>query len=162
MSVKITKKLWGKAGGLCSICKQPLIIEKNIIGEESHIFGQKNGSARFDNLKPNSEVDSYENLILLCPNHHEEIDKNPIDWTTEKLIKIKDDHERWVSQNISFSKLSEIEARISLSNTSGKNIIGIDINQPTRLKAGTQVKIENVSGENITGIKVGGNGGDSR
>ena len=44
---------------------------------------------------------SYHNLILLCPNHHTEIDKAANNRPVEKLHIIKSKHELWVSETLS-------------------------------------------------------------
>lgn len=47
-----------------------------------------------------SSRDSYENLILLCPNHHSEVDKIPDNWPADRLIEAKSQHEKWVSERL--------------------------------------------------------------
>jgi hypothetical protein len=63
---------------------------------------------------PKKERDRYNNLILLCPTHHTDIDKNSDDWPVDKLHIVKKDHENWVSEqlsagNISVSKIDNTE-----------------------------------------------------
>lgn len=113
------KKLWGKSGGICAICKSSLIekkLEGNtkdfLIGEMAHIFGEKDGSARFNPGMTDLERNSENNLILLCPTDHTKIDKNEQEYTVEKLTKIKKDHEKWLQDamreempNLTFSEL---------------------------------------------------------
>jgi len=75
------KKLWGLAAGRCSRpdCAQECIrfLDSNdptIIGEMAHIIAKKPGGPRG---QAGGGEDTYENLILLCPTHHTEIDKAP-------------------------------------------------------------------------------------
>ena len=65
-----------------------------IIGVAAHIFGEKNGSARFHPEKTIEFLNSAENLIYLCPNHHTLIDKQPTTYPAEMLISWKLDNER--------------------------------------------------------------------
>lgn len=65
-----------------------------VIGEAAHIFGKKPGSARFDPTKSIEFLNSAENLIYLCPNHHTLIDKQRETHTVDELIFWKSNHER--------------------------------------------------------------------
>jgi HNH endonuclease len=96
---KDIKLLWGRAANRCAICRVELIQDKNAasssytIGEQAHIVGEKDEAARGKSIMPLEERNSYHNLILLCPNHHTEIDNNEEDWPIEKLHQIKSMHE---------------------------------------------------------------------
>lgn len=74
------KILWGRAGGRCSCpgCDEDLttlLTSGNyVIGEMAHVIGRQPTAARG---APNGGSDAYDNLILLCPNHHTHIDKSP-------------------------------------------------------------------------------------
>ena len=104
---KDIKILWGRSGNRCAICRTELTQDKNsllssyTLGEQAHIVGDKPGSARSHSTLSDEERNSYHNLILLCPNHHTEIDKNEEDWPVEKLYHLKSSHELWVSETLS-------------------------------------------------------------
>lgn len=51
------------------------------------------------------DLNSYDNLILLCPNHHSEVDNNQSNYRAEKFRTIKREHEDYV-RNL-FSKNSQ-------------------------------------------------------
>jgi predicted restriction endonuclease len=96
MNLKDTKLLWGRAASRCAICKTKLSEVKKseneyLIGEQAHIVGEKATAARGHSNLTKEERNSYHNIILLCPNHHTEIDKNPSKYTVEKLHLIKSD-----------------------------------------------------------------------
>lgn len=77
ISVRDRKLLWANSGNRCATCDTELIDKyNNIIGEEAHIISSKPNGPRGNTLIAQSEIDSYENLILLCPNHHTEIEIN--------------------------------------------------------------------------------------
>src|ERR1700722_3450185 len=101
------KLLWGRAAMRCSICRGPLVIEPGLvegealIGEECHIAAKKIGEARWDPAYPLDYIDSYNNLILLCRNHHSEIDQFADLYPAQKLVLIKHQHEFWVRTTLS-------------------------------------------------------------
>lgn len=74
------------------------------MGEQAHIVGRGKNEARGKSNLTRKERDSYFNLILLCPTHHTLIDKNPQDYTVEKLHLLKDQHEYWIEHTLSESK----------------------------------------------------------
>jgi hypothetical protein len=78
---KDIKLLWGRAAGCCSkpgcgfdLTKDVEDGEDFVIGEMAHVIARKPGGPRGE---PAGGDDTYANLILLCPNHHREIDKAP-------------------------------------------------------------------------------------
>ncbi len=87
------KELWAKSNNECAICNQDLIYYSSGVrinrGEQAHIYGEKPGSARYDKTKGSDFIRSADNFILLCANHHKEIDQNPSKWTVEKLQEYK-------------------------------------------------------------------------
>ncbi|MBN1931642.1 MAG: HNH endonuclease [Desulfobacterales bacterium] len=94
------KFLWGRSGNRCAICKLELTTDgsSETLGEMAHIVGQsRNGPRGNHDL---TDRDTYDNLILLCPTHHVEIDKNHAAWPIERLRAIKADHEAWVSEQL--------------------------------------------------------------
>ncbi len=90
------KKLYGLAAGRCSICKINVFDNKVHIGEMAHIIAKNlNGARGKEDLSINRN--SYDNLILLCANHHTEVDQNPSYYTVEVLHRIKSEHENEVA-----------------------------------------------------------------
>jgi hypothetical protein len=95
------KLLWGRAGGRCAICQRLLTADEAdpepavVVGEECHVVSPRPGGPRYRPLAP-SEVDAYDNLVLLCPSDHETVDKQPLHYTEERLHEIKREHEAWV------------------------------------------------------------------
>ena len=106
MLQKDIKLLWGRAGNRCSRCRKELsqdaksISSAFTIGEQAHIVGEKDEAARWSDAITLEERNSYHNLILLCPTHHTEIDKNEADWSVEKLYLLKSTHELWVRETL--------------------------------------------------------------
>ncbi len=108
ISDKTRKKLWGRSGSRCAICYIELTpIEKDItgglnIGEECHIISSKTTGPRFTTSYDN--YDDYDNLILLCCNHHKEIDEQDILYPVDKLRRIKSEHENKIKESIDNAK----------------------------------------------------------
>lgn len=116
MKQKDTKLLWGRAANRCALCQCELSQDAAgassayPIGEQAHIIATETDGPRGQNPLTKEERDSYHNIILLCPNHHTEIDKNECDWPPEKLHLTKSQHELWVRET-----LSESDDQIQLS-----------------------------------------------
>jgi hypothetical protein len=91
---KTISRLFGLASGRCSICKTQVVKQEVKIGEMAHIIAKNKGGPRGD-FSFDGDINAYENLILLCPNHHEEVDDNPSEWPPEKLHRIKTEHEAY-------------------------------------------------------------------
>ena len=94
------KILWTRAGNRCSICGQALTLNtengKNfVLGEEAHIVSRQVNGPRY---KVMDKYDSYDNLILLCPNHHSIVDKNVVSYSVERLKEIKRQHEQAIEK----------------------------------------------------------------
>ncbi len=104
ISTKDIKKLWGMAAGRCSkpACGTDCIRflaqeDPTVIGEMAHIIAKKPDGPRG---KPLGGEDTYENLILLCPTHHTEIDKAPEGtFPEEELYRWKKDHEKKITDS---------------------------------------------------------------
>lgn len=104
-TVKTRKILWGRSGNRCAICKDELVLEKDPfnrtlnLGEECHIISEKPNGPRYENIS-DFDYDNPDNLILLCCNHHTMIDEQVEQYPVDKLVKIKSQHESWVSSNL--------------------------------------------------------------
>lgn len=98
-------KLWVRAGGACTICKQYLL-ESGLTarevtrGEFAHNVGRKNSakSPRGLNPLPEGQRDIADNAVLLCPTCHGEIDDlRQLDlFGIEKLFELKREHEAFI------------------------------------------------------------------
>jgi hypothetical protein len=103
---KDIKLLWGRSANRCSICRIELSQDKKSVhasltlGEQAHIVGEKDDAARGKSILSDEQRNSYHNIILLCPNHHTEIDKNEEDWPVERLHLLKSQHELWVRETL--------------------------------------------------------------
>lgn len=130
ISDRTRKKLWAKSGNRCSICKIELFSGQDKendfnVGEECHIISSKSKGPRH---KPNlKDYDTIDNLILLCRNHHREIDELPDTYTEEIVRYIKENHEKWVQSTINkaINDSNHIEPKLLIRITSGKDLLNI-------------------------------------
>lgn len=106
ISAQTRKLLWGRAHNTCSFatCWQALTTDEVdahtgerfavVLGEEAHIRSGSPGGPRYDPDYPSAAIDTYENLMLMCPTHHSFIDAHNGDgFDAETLVKMKRRHE---------------------------------------------------------------------
>lgn len=107
--------LWGKAGATCAFpsCRLALVRDATpddrevLVGEIAHIVAQSQGGPRYQVEIPGGNIDGYNNLILLCHEHHELVDHQHHTYPIERLLQFKAEHEEWV--RIRLSKDQEFE-----------------------------------------------------
>ncbi len=95
-SQQTLKKLFALSGNKCACptCEEEMIDSKrNVFGEVCHINGLEPKATRYNPKLTPSELNDYENLILLCPNHHTKADADADTYTSEKLKEMKTAHE---------------------------------------------------------------------
>ena len=121
------KILWGQSGGQCAFhgCEQELIIRapastthstsSTVIGEEAHIRSQRPIGPRYDPSFPVDDIDSPPNVILLCPTHHTQIDKDVANWPVEKILEMKRDHEAHITTKMSATDARRLKIDIDLA-----------------------------------------------
>lgn len=115
ITAKTRKILWSRSGGRCAICRRALVVDgaavgiDAVIGEECHIVARESGAARGNHPIPFDKRDAPDNLILLCRNHHKEVDDQPNIYTVEFLREIKARHETWVQESLQTKRQEKSE-----------------------------------------------------
>ncbi|MFA6563471.1 MAG: HNH endonuclease signature motif containing protein [Verrucomicrobiia bacterium] len=112
------KLLWGLAQARCAYpaCRKLLIKEATehdreaVIGKIAHIISISPNGPRHDSTKTADFLNSYANLLLLCANHHDEVDAQASTFTVETLLRWKKDHEAWV-----FSRLEQAASGVGFA-----------------------------------------------
>lgn len=93
----VKKKLFALSGNQCGFpnCTERVynLDEDILLGEMCHINAVNPNGARYNPELPETEINSFENLLLLCPNHHSFIDKNPKKYSAISLHEMKANHE---------------------------------------------------------------------
>jgi len=96
-SVPTIKRLFAVSGNVCAFrnCVTPLVDNASgkVTGKICHIKARKPGGKRYDPNQTEEERHSYDNLILMCPIHHDVIDSDEESYTVERLLQIKSKHE---------------------------------------------------------------------
>jgi hypothetical protein len=116
------KLLWGRAAGMCSRpgCNTDLtrLTEggRNYnIGEMAHVIAQSSSGPRAAGVAGN---DTYDNLLLLCPTCHREIDKAPGDLFTEATLhewkRTHEDRIRVLGLEVPFASFAELKQAVGI------------------------------------------------
>lgn len=97
-SIPTVKRLFAVSGNKCAFpkCSVPLVDPRSgkVTGRICHIKGRKPKSPRYDPQQTDAERHAFENLVLMCPIHHDVIDADEASYTVERLRTIKSEHER--------------------------------------------------------------------
>jgi hypothetical protein len=111
--------LWGRAAGRCSHpeCRIDLYEDETetddptLVGENCHMVAESDDGPRADPSVPVERRNSYNNLILLCRNHHKVIDAQEGEYTLTRLRTMKANHEQWVREQLGFdtAKQKDVE-----------------------------------------------------
>ncbi len=106
ITVRDRKLFWARAGGTCALCKSHLTADAQsgdkdvVLGEEAHIVSEEPMGPRFRPMS-RKEVDSYANLLILCPSDHKIVDEQAGYYTEQRLQTLKREHEQWVKDRVS-------------------------------------------------------------
>lgn len=119
----VLRMLLAKSGGFCQNpeCNTdfyPLIDKGSIatIREAAHIIAFSEDGPRGEQHESDTEINSYENLILLCPTCHTKIDKASELYPADLLYEWKRNHEKQISACFhipSFSRKHELAKELS-------------------------------------------------
>jgi len=141
-SEKTIKKLFALSGNLCVFpgCSSPIVESAGIVaGEICHIRARSKGGPRFDDAQAAEQRDDFDNLILLCRNHHKIVDDRPEIFSAEALDDLKRTREEAMGRpeqptDSFFAKilLNDLQL-IEVSNNSG-NVV---VNSPGTILAET-------------------------
>src|SRR5690606_30353029 len=104
------RAVWVAAGGRCCICKKRIdtgLADVLVFaGDVAHIAGATDSarSPRGQSEVPLSERDALENLLLLCPNDHRQVDgRLEEQFTEEALLELKHNHEASVKRALDYA-----------------------------------------------------------
>lgn len=120
ITLKTQKMLWGRAAGRCSMpeCRMELVQDatetddETVIGENCHIVGESDEGPRADPTISMERRNTYQNLILLCNNHHKVIDSQEGEYTVARLHEIKSNHERWVREQLGIDDSKQYDEEV--------------------------------------------------
>jgi len=95
ISESTLKRLFSLSGNKCAFpgCQTRLVDRnKNFLGQICHIEAAEVGGQRYNPQQNDNERRSFENLIILCSNHHKVTD-DVARYTVDKLLDMKASHE---------------------------------------------------------------------
>lgn len=114
LTAKEKRQLAVLSGHKCSFpgCEQNLMLNgSSFIGQLSSIEAVHPNGPRYNPSKNEDELHNIENYLLLCPNHHMIIDRQPEIYSTEWLIRARKDHLQKISE-ILFSSQTPTEVKL--------------------------------------------------
>lgn len=95
--VKTIKRLFAVSGNQCAFpgCKVSLVDSSTgkVTGKICHIKGESVNGPRYDPNQMDEERHGFDNLLLMCPIHHDVVDSDVESYTVERLKDIKAKHE---------------------------------------------------------------------
>lgn len=106
---EVLRELFLKSGNLCAFpgCNRPMMNQDGqFIGQMCHIEAAEPGGERFNPDQTNEQRRSFENLLLLCYEHHVVTNDVP-NYPVERLREIKTNHEKKV-----FDFIENIQLRV--------------------------------------------------
>lgn len=89
------KRLFALSSNRCAFpkCQVLLFDGSTFAARVCHIKGSKPTAPRHDPTQCDEERHGFENLLLLCPNHHAVIDDDEVAYTVQRLLSMKAAHE---------------------------------------------------------------------
>lgn len=138
---KTIKRLFALSGNICAYPGCSLAIVESVgtvTGEICHIHARREGGPRYEASQSEAERHGFDNLILLCRQHHKVIDSQPDIYTAETLREMKAIHEDVAGRAEQasdgfFAKILLNDLRITVTNNSGN----VAINSPGAIQAHT-------------------------
>lgn len=129
----VSRLIWVQAAARCSFpdCRKELLVDasnggdSSAVGEVAHIVSASPKGPRGNGVAPGGDRNGSPNLLLLCPTHHEIIDKQPQDYTVERLIGIKSSHETWVRE-IFRTEIQDQTPRPQLTETVHSTLLAVE------------------------------------
>jgi hypothetical protein len=125
--------------------------------EAAHIVGKTPRSARGSEKLPHGvTLDSYENLIAMCPNDHHLIDdESPHDYPGSRLRAMKAAHESAIHQD--HGARTTVSGRIETDAVDGVEAIGVDVlgSTPVEFTGGTTIRTRTSGVSTTVGLRIG-------
>lgn len=150
----VVKRLFAVSRNECAYpkCKESIVDDLGtVIGEICHIEAAEEGGERYNKNSNDEFRRSFENLILMCSNHHKKTN-NVAEYSTERLIKFKSEHEKGnyiVSDYIVEQAITKNMKQNNKNENSGSQINNQTTNQTINNQIGTQNNFYNPTKETL-------------
>jgi len=105
-SPAVKRSVWVRDAGCCAICRERVYLNASssmpaqFRGEVAHIVAEQADGPRGSSSLASEERNQENNLLLLCFDHHSEIDSNEPQYPVERLQSIRADHSAWVADRL--------------------------------------------------------------
>lgn len=114
------KRLFAVSGNCCAFpgCPRPLIdpVTGTVTAKVCHITAKKKDGPRYDQSLSDTERNGFDNLLLLCGEHHDIVDSRTSTYSVEDLCRIKSEHERMAGKAVHLDdSIVELFVRLFLS-----------------------------------------------
>ena len=104
----VKNHLWQNSAGRCAFpeCRIKVSLPGNdtdgpaTVGDIAHMYSYRNGGPRPNPDGFTKETNEYDNLLLLCKNHHRQVDVQSNTYTVTMLKQWKYDLEQWVDEQL--------------------------------------------------------------
>lgn len=120
------KRLFAVSGNRCAFpgCSTPLVEEVSgkVIGQLCHIRAQRAGGPRYEASQSEMERHAFENLILLCPTHHNMIDTDVEIYSVHRLQQMKTHHE-----SLSIAHPAVVDVSDEIANKLLKSVVSANL-----------------------------------
>jgi hypothetical protein len=89
------KKLFALSRNVCAFprCTRHIVREETVVGKVCHIKAASPGGPRYDPAQSDEERHGFDNLILLCGEHHDIVDDDIVTYPVGALTAMKAQHE---------------------------------------------------------------------
>ncbi len=107
-------------GGRCAFCglnsgrriyttsKEEPPLDNFDVGQIAHIYSENREGPRYDPEIPEEFIASKENYLLLCTNHHSQIDNNPKKYPAKKLLQKRKEHANLVDSRLNVRDIEKV------------------------------------------------------
>lgn len=116
VTLPTTKLLFAKSRNQCAFdgCNRPLVHDDGVVvGRICHIKASSKRGPRYDQNQSDEERHGYKNLVLLCPEHHDVIDRDVNgEWTVERLVAMKISHESSAVSDVNLNDTDRITRQL--------------------------------------------------
>lgn len=106
ISPAVRRSVWVRDAGCCAICRERVYLDASeamtaqFRGEVAHIVAEQFDGPRGASPLTVEERNHESNLLLLCFDHHSEIDTNVLQYPVDRLQSIRVEHGNWVADRL--------------------------------------------------------------
>lgn len=106
VSPVVKRVVWVRDGGCCAICRERVFLDgrddqpAQFRGEVAHIVAEQRDGPRGDSPLTPQQRNHESNLLLLCFDHHAEIDTNVDAYPVTALHILKTQHAAWLGERL--------------------------------------------------------------